>query len=210
MRYLVLGAALILTVIVLYLPAAHPPERFVAQLRQEHAINVAYWGIDPAHQILDRMLDWHAALGDASIAKTELEVHVVTDALSPVDRTVAGEMSKVANKLWHNAYFSSVETLMTLALYRLSVLMQWWPVGVLLAVALLFDGFVVRVVRSREFVQLNPEVFGLSMLVLVMTICTTLIAVVLPLTVHPLALLAAMVIFSLASRGLVANYHRRA
>ncbi|MDY7574432.1 DUF4400 domain-containing protein [Actimicrobium sp. CCI2.3] len=210
MRYLVLGAALILTVIVLYLPAAHPPERFVAQLRQEHAINVAYWGVDPAHQILDRMLDWKAALGDASIAKTELKVQAVTDALSPVDRAVAGEMAKAANKLWHNAYFRSVETLMTLALYRVSVLMQWWPVGVLLAFALLFDGFVVRIVRSREFVQLNPEMFGLCLLVLIMTLSATLIAVVLPVTLHPLTLFVAVVVASLASRGIVANYHRRA
>lgn len=210
MRYLALGAALILTVIVLYLPAVHPPERFVAQLRQEHAINVAYWGVDPAHQILARTLDWQASLGDSSIAKTELEAQAVTDALSPVDRAVAGEMSKVANKLWHNAYFSSVEALMTLALYRLSVLMQWWPVGVLLAVALLFDGFVVRVVRSREFVQLNPEKFGLCLLVLIATVCATFITVVLPVTLHPLTLFAAVVVASVTSRGIVANYHRRA
>ena len=41
-----------LLVLVLYLPSAHPPERFLAQLRTEHEATAAYWGDAPALRIL--------------------------------------------------------------------------------------------------------------------------------------------------------------
>ena len=47
---------LVLLVLVLYLPSAHPPERFLAQLRAEHELATAYWGAEPASHLLDRAL----------------------------------------------------------------------------------------------------------------------------------------------------------
>ena len=37
---------LVLLVLVLYVPSAHPPERFLAQLRAEHEAAAAYWGAE--------------------------------------------------------------------------------------------------------------------------------------------------------------------
>ena len=43
---------LVLLVLVLYLPSANPPERFLAQLRAEHELAMAYWGAEPATRML--------------------------------------------------------------------------------------------------------------------------------------------------------------
>ena len=45
----------LLLVLVLYLPSAHPPERFIAQLSAEHERNSAFWGEERALRILSRM-----------------------------------------------------------------------------------------------------------------------------------------------------------
>ena len=45
-----------LLVLVLYLPSAHSPERFIAQLRTEHLATAQFWGNEPALRILSRAL----------------------------------------------------------------------------------------------------------------------------------------------------------
>ena len=45
-----------LLVMVLYLPSAHPPERFLAQLRAEHQAASRLWGDEPAMRMLSRAL----------------------------------------------------------------------------------------------------------------------------------------------------------
>ncbi len=65
---------LVLLVLVLYVPSAHPPERFLSQLRAEHEAATAYWGAEPATRMLDRAMRMqdstaevtpHAGSGDA-------------------------------------------------------------------------------------------------------------------------------------------------
>ena len=41
-------------VLVLYIPSANPPERFLAQLHAEHEIAAVYWGVEPAARMLER------------------------------------------------------------------------------------------------------------------------------------------------------------
>ena len=47
-RIVSIAALLSLLVLVLYLPSAHPPERFLAQIRSEHQAMEALWGEAPA------------------------------------------------------------------------------------------------------------------------------------------------------------------
>jgi hypothetical protein len=208
-RFLSISAAVVLALIVLYLPAANPPERFIAQMRHEHEINIDFWGAGHAHRILARMLDFQAALSDTR--SSTLSPTLASTAAAPAaDKAVADEMSRVSERLTNNQYFRSIETLMALAMYRFAVLVEWLPVALLLLFTLLFDGFAVRAARSKEFVQHNPEMFGLCSIVLIVAVCATLIAFVLPATIHPLLMCTAMLMASLAGRGIVANYHRRA
>ena len=54
------SSLILLLILVLYLPSAHPPERFIAQLSVEHERNRAFWGEEHALRILSRMLELHA------------------------------------------------------------------------------------------------------------------------------------------------------
>ena len=46
----------LLLILVLYLPAVHPPERFLDQMRSEHQVAVDFWGAEPAYRMLDRAI----------------------------------------------------------------------------------------------------------------------------------------------------------
>ena len=56
-RYVWISALLAILFIVLYIPSASPPERFIEVMRSEHAMNQQTWGPVVADRILRRMLD---------------------------------------------------------------------------------------------------------------------------------------------------------
>jgi hypothetical protein len=60
-RYVWITAMLAILCIVLYIPSAVPPERFLEVLRAEHAMNEHVWGAATAQRILSRMLDMQQA-----------------------------------------------------------------------------------------------------------------------------------------------------
>ena len=148
---------LILLVLVLYMPSAHPPECFLAQLRAEHEAATAYWGAEPATRMLDRAM----RMQDSTAQVTPIPA--AKDAPSPagVNGAVSREMSSVNQRLFNNAYFRSVDALLMLASYRLSVLLQWLPWLLPLVLVAGTDGALVRVIRSKEFLQHDPEMCAL-------------------------------------------------
>ena len=50
-RIVAIASLMALLVLVLYLPSAHPPERFVAQLRVEHEQITRFWSAQHAENI---------------------------------------------------------------------------------------------------------------------------------------------------------------
>ena len=65
-----------LLVMVLYLPSAHPPERFLAQLRTEHEATAAYWGDAPALRILSRALIVQDSARQAAPIPSSADAHL--------------------------------------------------------------------------------------------------------------------------------------
>jgi len=55
-RLLAGGIVMAIVALALYLPAAVPPERFLEQIRIEHALNLSAWGSRHAIDVLDRAL----------------------------------------------------------------------------------------------------------------------------------------------------------
>lgn len=204
-RFVSTASLLALLVLVLYLPSAYPPEHFIQQLRIEHGLNTDFWGENHATRILARMLDFQ------STTKQVSPVPSMTDApaSNAVDTAVASEMSQVNRRLFNNPYFRSIDTLLALATYRFSALIEWLPVLLVFMLAVLFDGFLVRIVKSKEFLQHNPEVYALHACAAIMTACATVLAFVLPITLHPLALPIVPVAISVFLSRAVANFHRR-
>lgn len=194
---------LALLILVLYLPSAYPPQHFIEQLRIEHALTTDFWGHDHAMRILARMLDWQTTATQASLVAS------AADAPGPIDVAVAKQIAEANHRLFNNPYFRSIDTLLALAAYRLSVLVEWLPVLLVFMLAALFDGYLLRIVKSKEFVQHNPEVFALHICAAIMTACAAVLALVLPITLHPLMLSAAPVAISVFACRALADFHRR-
>ena len=92
-RVVTIAALLCLLVLVLYLPSAHPPERFLAQIRSEHQAIEEIWGETPALRILDR------ALGLQGVAREATPVPPTTtaSATNAVDGAVARHPGRIAS-----------------------------------------------------------------------------------------------------------------
>jgi hypothetical protein len=198
-------ALLVLLVLVLYVPSAHSPERFLAQLRVEHEAAAAYWGAEPATRMLDRAM----RMQDSTAQVTPIPA--AKDAPSPasVNGAVSREISSVNQRLFNNAYFHAVDALLLLASYRLSTLVEWLSWLAVFAWAAVVDGGLARLIKAKEFVQHDPEMFALYASLWIVILCATIIGFVLPVTLHPLLLpCVPLVVGVLAGRAL-GCFHRR-
>ena len=205
-RVVAIASLLCLTVLVLYLPSAHPPERFLAQLRAEHQATATFWGEAPALRILSR------AMGMQDTARRATPVPSAADAppIGAVGSAVAHEMASVNQRLFNNAYFRSIDALVLLAAFRLSTLLEWLPWMAGFAIAALTDGAIVRLIKSREFRQHDPELFALYACLAIVTACATVVGFVVPVTLHPLVMPSVPLVISLLLSRALGSFHRRA
>lgn len=195
----------ILLVLVLYMPSAHPPEHFVAQLRVEHQALVAFWGDEPALRILARAEGMQAGAAQASPIPTGADAPPT----NAVNGAVSREMASVNQRLFNNPYFRSVDALLLLACHRLATLLEWLPWLAAFMLAAGIDGYFKRLIKAKQFDHHNPEMFALYLCAAIMLVCATVIVFVLPLTVPPLALpTVPLAIAVLLSRAL-AHYPQR-
>lgn len=218
--------------LVLYLPAAHPPSHFIAQIRAEHQQAVEVFGPERAARILTRMLDMQtpktqvsavpaglqiapgapggvAASGGAYVARGAHD-SPIAPAASGVNAAMAAQIGQMGQRLFSNPYFQSIDALFALAEYRFSVWLETLKVLLLFGLVALIDGLVVRVVRSKVFVQHSPELFALHASLAIMVACGTVVAFVLPLSVHPYWLSVSPLLIGMFMSHAVSNYHRRA
>ena len=205
-RIITLGSLLSLLILVLYLPSAYPPEHFMSRLRAEHELASDFWGREAGARVLARMLDLQASAKEAG------PVASLSSAPAPggVGSAVARQMSEVNSRLFRNEYFKSIDSLFALATYRFCVFAEGLPFLLVFLAAALFDGFVTRIIRSKEFLQHDPEMFALHACAAFVTACATVVAFVLPVTVSPPALCIVPIAVSVFASRALANFHRRA
>ncbi|TXH53022.1 MAG: DUF4400 domain-containing protein [Burkholderiaceae bacterium] len=199
-------ALLCLLVLVLYLPSAHPPDRFVELVRQEQQAIGRFWGDSTSMRILSR------ALTTADSAQRASPVPQLSAAPSSnsVSGAVSIEMASVNQRLFNSAYFRSIDALLLLAAFRLSTLIEWLPWLLAFSAAAVIDGFVVRQVKAKEFRQHDPEWFAAHASLGIVTICMTVIGFVLPLALHPLVMPGAPVLLSVFLGRTISSFHLRA
>ena|SRR6059036_2966781 len=200
------ASLILLLILVLYLPSAHPPERFITQLSVEHERNNAFWGEERALRILSRMLALHT---DAKEASPIPDTLASAASRSQVDSAAASEMSQMSTRLFNNQYFKSIGALFALATYRFSTFVEWLPYVCVFVLAALLDGFIRRIVKSKEFLHHNPELFALHASFVILIACGMVVVFVLPVTVHPLLLAFAPAAIGIFGSLAVANYHHR-
>lgn len=195
-----------LLIMVLYLPSAHPPEHFLVQLHAEHDRNAAFWGNDFAMRILARMLEFQTEAKQALPIPPSL---ARAPAPSLVDAAVAVQISQMNARLFNNPYFRSLDALQMLATYRFAVFVEWLPCLLVFVFAGLCDGFMMRIVKGKEFLQHNPEMVALHVCMVILLACGTVLAFVIPVTLHPAVLPVVPVCIGVFAGLAVANFHRR-
>ena len=204
-RIITVAALTLLLIFVLYLPAANPPERFLAQIRSEHTINASFWGEARAEFILDRALTMNQALSAASPVPSTAQAPQ-TDRMA---QAVAHEMERVNQRFFGNTYFRSIDSLLLLATFRLAALFEWLPVQAFVVLAIVIDGLIVRILRSKEFKPHDPEWFALHACAFVLLAGTNVLAFVVPITIAPTVLATVPIAGAFFLGRVIANFHRR-
>lgn len=195
-----------LLVMVLYLPAAHPPQRFINQVRIENEMNSAFWGSDAALRILARMLDLHARWQQTSPLP---QTFTNAQAPSQINAALAEQTTQMVSRLTNIQYFESLDALMALATYRYAAFAEWFPSLLAFIVAAVFDGAMCRLVKSKEFLQHNPERYALAVSAVIVIACGTVIAFVIPMTLHPVFLAVVPLGIGIFAGLAVTNFHHR-
>ncbi|MCW5632035.1 MAG: DUF4400 domain-containing protein [Rubrivivax sp.] len=197
---------LCLLVLVLYLPSAHPPDRFIELVRQEQQAIERFWGPAASVRILARSL----AIADSAQQSSPVPQPSAAPAADPLNGAIAVEMASVNRRLFNSAYFRSIDALLLLAAFRLSTLLQWLPWLLVFTAATLIDGFSVRWVKAKEFRQHDPEWFAAFASLAVIAVCATVIGFVLPVALHPLLMPCAPLLLSFFVGRAVGSFHLRA
>ena len=196
---------LILLVLVLYVPSAHPPQRFLAQLRTEQEVATAYWGAEPAIRMLNRAVNMQAAMTGVTPIPAAKDAPSIAD----VNGAVSREMSSVNQRLFNNSYFRSVDALLLLASYRLSTLLEWLPWLAAFVLTAIVDGGFTRLIKAKEFRQHDPEMFAVYASLGIVVLCVTVIGFVLPMTLHPLLLPCVPLIIGVLAGRALGCFHKR-
>lgn len=205
-RLVTAGGLLAFFALVLYLPAAYAPEAFRHRARVEHDLNVRVLGPKPARHILDRM---QLLQGKSTSANPIPSTFLDNPAPLPVDVTVARHVSAASARLLESQYVKSMDALLVLSLYRVSSLAEWLPMLFVFLVVVIIDGLIRRVVKSKEFLRHNPELFAAHLCLAILTCCLLALSFVAPIAVHPYALAVSPMLAGLFASQAIANFHAR-
>ena len=203
-RYVWIGAMLAILCIVLYMPSASPPERFIEVLRTEHVASREIWGPVVADRILRRMLD----IQQGSPPLSEPPAPMVRVGQQPaVDAAMAAQMTQMSMRLFGNPYFRSIDSLFALATYRLSAIIELLPLLAIFLLVVGIDGFVLRQVRAKEFVAYSAENFGASLIIAILLGSLVAVCAFVPVRLHPMFFTLSLLAMLFALSRAIANYH---
>ena len=204
-RAMAVVSLMALLVLVLYVPSAHPPERFIAQLRTEYTNAAAFWGHNAGTRVLSRAISMQESARQASPVPSSNDAAPV----SGVNAAVGWEMASVNQRLFNNPYFRSIDALLLLASFRLAMLLEWLPWLMAFPAAAMADGYLVRLIKAKEFLHHSPEVFAFYACLAILTSCATVLSFVLPFTIHPLVVPYVPVAVGTLIGTAIRDYHQR-
>ena len=207
-RYIFIGALSALLCIVLYIPSRVGPAEFMQVLRNEHALASEVWGQEAADRILSRMLDLQQASAVGAPASTPASAAgTASGPGGAVDAAMAAQVGQVGTRLFNNPYFRSIDSLFALVSYRLCAALELLPVLATFFFAVALDGSVVRIVRSKELIAHSAERFSASLAAGILLGAGVVVAWFLPVQLHPMAVMAALLAMLFVLSRALANYH---
>lgn len=205
-RFVAVASLTALLILVMYLPAAHPPEHFIARMRIEHEQTAAFWSDIHAQRIMARTLHTQAAAAPLSPIPTSRSA----PQLGGVDSAVAKEMSAVNTRLFNSPYFRAIDALLLLATYRFFTLLEWLPWLLAFGAAAVFDGAARRAIKAKQFAHHDPEIFALYACGSIVLGCATVVAFVVPSTLPTALLPIVSIVLGAFAGGALAHFHQRA
>lgn len=210
-RAVLIAGLLALVVSVLAIPAMVPAPRFLQLVKADHQVNRHFITQQAAARVLERMLDLHDAAAAQARAPAPAPRSVPAGARAAsglaIDAAVAARLGQAGEQLLRNDYVRSLDGLLLLVIYRLSLGMEFMPVILVFMVIVFVDGSVLRMVRTRQFVAHSPETAGISAAAGVAFGCAGALMLVMPLQMHPMAFLASALLSLYAFSRFIANYH---
>lgn len=196
-RALAVMVALVVAVLVLYVPSQHGPEYFGALMRAEHEGNVRVWGAATADAILRHTLETTQAVRTRQPAAAPTP-EPDTQMLHTLGRSLTAALD--------SRYWRAMAALLLLVDYRAGCLLAGLPCLVLFAFAALLDGAVTRVVRARQFIAHDPEYFMFALLGALAIAGAGVVLMLVPVTLPPLLLPGLPLPVALLLGRAIANY----
>lgn len=118
-------------------------------------------------------------------------------------------MPAVNARLFNSPYFRSVDDLLLLATFRVLVMLEWPHWLALVCTVALVDVGIVRSIKTRQFLHHSPEAFSAYSTSIIVLVCATVLALVLPITLPPLLWPAVPESAALLTAGALRNFHSR-
>lgn len=203
-RIFAIAAMVLFLCLFFYLPSVYGPDRLLDQIHVEHALNDRFCGEAHALRVLDRAITLR---GEAKSNSPSPAAVSAAAAFSPLETVAAQRLSEAGARLFNNQYTRSIDALVTLFLFRVSGLLEWLALLVGFVVACVIDGFLRRSIKSKQFEQHSAELFSFHMALGVLIVCGSLVLFLLPVTLHPFALIAPPVLVGLLGNQGIANFH---
>ncbi len=192
--------AVTLLALFLALPAMLSSPAVIEMILREDAANAAYLGEAAEMEILARARAW---LGQADDAGTRL-----ASPSPPLADPLSERLGKIGEGLSKTPYFVGLRALARLAVYRASAALEWLLVCLPLIAASLVDGVVMRAVKTRTLVHHSPVVYGIGLWGALASLAGLLVVLVVPASVHPLALAALLLLLAFSLGAAASNFHR--
>ena len=196
-RFLLLATLAAIFCIVFYLPSKLGPEAFARTMSEEVRVVEEVWGEDVADRVHARALSLQQASQGLIVEPPDSKRSAAPP--NAVDSAIV--------RLLGSTYFRSIQSLLSLACYRLSCAFELAPALLAFLLAATVDGSVIRVVRSKELVAHSAERFSASLAAGFLLGLGVIISWFLPILIHPMWILAALLGMLFAMSRALANYH---
>ena len=210
-RSVFIAGLLALVISVLAVPAMVSPGRFLQVVKAEHQISRQFITSQAAARVLVRMLDMQDAVASHShaVPPPAAVAPVVSQRASgiAIDTAVVGRLSQLGGQLLRNDYVRSLDGMLLLVTYRVSLAMELMPVVIIFMLVAFVDGSVLRLVRSRQFVAHSSETASLSAAGGVALVTAGAVMLVVPVQLHPMFFLAVALLSLYAFSRFIAHYH---
>lgn len=205
MKYMLTATALVLILMVMWLPARTPPEIFeettlreALMLRTGEGIPMPETAANLAVEYLDGLV-WISSVPDRYTLRPYSG--------APMTKDEFAEIGRAAERTTQTEWLRAMKSLFVMATQRLAVMTAGTIALMPFILALIVDGFVRRRIREAEYHAPSPTWWTASLSLQLLAVCLGIVAIMHP-NYPPQWLPVFPVAFSLAARMTAATWHR--